>query len=358
MESIMSDINTREAMPHDDLAMVGDIYHHFYVGILLALANRAGAARGAEVVYRAFRRQQQAKFLPGLEKLGLLHLPPAVACAQYHYLSNALGGAKVEWIPESDRKSWVRFLPPRWMFDGTAVCGIPSEMSRATMRGWHANNGLALGNPRLGFVCTSMTTDAGPGLIGYYIEEDRDLAPDERLRFSPGEHLPGPAGKLSTVDWSEDRRAKVKRNYAMEYVRSTLAAMCEVLGPAEAGHIGRVAGRQIGMQFHDFVCDGLRHPRHPDNAVDSFGMLFRRLARAHGDASEYALQPGGASALVRQSTWRFGAGLTLPPEGFEAWNGLWEGLAAVHGKELGVGLTAVSRFDLGEGTFEWKLRKL
>jgi hypothetical protein len=82
MESIMSDINTREAMPHDDLAMVGDIYHHFYVGILLALANRAGAARGAEVVYRAFRRQQKAKFLPGLEKLGLLHLPPAVACAQ------------------------------------------------------------------------------------------------------------------------------------------------------------------------------------------------------------------------------------------------------------------------------------
>ncbi|MEQ1889101.1 MAG: hypothetical protein ABL951_07970 [Alphaproteobacteria bacterium] len=347
-----------EASAHQDYSVVGDMYHHFYVGLLLAIANRAGAVRGAEVVFRAFRRQQQAKFLSGLEKLGLRHLPPAVACAQYHYLSNALGGVKVEWIPENDRKSWVRFLPPRWMFDGVAVCGIPSEMSRATMRGWHANNGVALGNLRLGFVCTSLTTDAGAGLIGYYFEADHDLPPEDRLRFSPGERLPGPAGALPTVDWSEDHRAKVKRNYAMEYVRSTIFAMCEVLGPAEAGHIGRTAGRQIGMQFHDEICDGLGHPRTPDDAITSFAKLLTRLARAHGDAAEYDPSSHGAPARVRQSSWRFADGLTLPAEGFEAWNGIWEGLAAVHGKKSGVSLTTTQRLDLGDGAFEWRLREL
>ena len=115
------------------MAAVAELYHRYLTGLLLALVQREGTPRATEVVYRAFRRQQREKFLPGLDKLGLRGLPDAVACAQYHYLSNALGGVKVEWIPESDTKSWVRYLPPRWIFDGTAVCGIPSEVSRAML---------------------------------------------------------------------------------------------------------------------------------------------------------------------------------------------------------------------------------
>ena len=53
----------------------------------------------------AFRRQHLEKFLPGLAKLGLSALPHAVACAQYHYLSNHLGGVRVEYMYESDRKA-------------------------------------------------------------------------------------------------------------------------------------------------------------------------------------------------------------------------------------------------------------
>jgi hypothetical protein len=352
----MSSTSTaRPPVPHSDLEVVADLYHRFLTGLLLALAMRAGTTRGAEVVFQAFRRQQLEKFLPGLEKLGLQNLPPAVACAQYHYLSNALGGAKVEWIPETDRKSWVRYLPPRWIFDGTAVCGIPTEMSRAMMWGWHANNGVLLRNLRLGFVCTSMTTDGGPGAVGYYIEEDRDLAPEERLRFAPGEKPPGPAGALPTVPWDESRLAKVKRNYCMEYVRSMLAAMMQVLGPAEAGHIGRIAGRQIGMQFHDSVCQGLGHETLGHNTVNSFARLLTRLAAAQGDRCEITAGAGNTPASVRQSSWRFGAGLHLPPEGFEAWNGLWEGLASVHGADTGVRLMVTQRLDLGDSEFEWRL---
>jgi hypothetical protein len=336
------------------LSAAGDLYHRLLTGLLLALASRAGVARGAEVVFRSFRRQQLENFLPGLEKLGLTDRPHAVACAQYHYLSNALGGAKVEWIPENDRKSWVRYAPPRWIFDGTAICGIPTEMSRAMMWGWHANNGVLLGNPRLGFVCTSQTTDGGPGAIGYYVEEDRDLAPDERLRFAPGEQPPLTRAELPTVTWSEDRLAKVKRNYAMEYVRSLLSAMFEVLGSAEALHIGRTAARQIGMQYHDEVCARLGvDPGAPD-AIASFATLLTRVLTACGEHVESRIDPGAAVARIRQHSWRFAAGLSLPPEGFEAWSGLWEGLAAVHGPANGVKLLATTRQDLGDAAFEWR----
>lgn len=340
----------------DAVEAVTHLYHCTLTGLLLALSMRAGAVRGEEVVFRAFRRQQEEKFLPGLKKLGLDHLPPAVACAQYHYLSNALGGAKVEWIPEHDRKSWVRYMPPRWIFDGTAVCGIPTEMSRAMMRGWHANNGVLLGNLRLGFVCTSQTVDGGPGAIGYYHEADHDLAPDERLRFAPGERPPGPAGELPTVSWDPVRLAKVRRNYTMEYVRSLLSAMAEVLGPADAGHIGRVAARQVGMQLHDTLCERLGHSRDAAQPVASFGRLWARLAAAQGDIPEVLPLPGGAAEL-HQAGWRFAQGLRLPPEGFDAWSGLYEGIASVHGPRNGLHMYPVARMDRGDGAWAWRLRE-
>ncbi|NQY56217.1 MAG: hypothetical protein HRT86_06995 [Ilumatobacteraceae bacterium] len=46
------------------------------------------------------------------------------------------------------------------------MCGIPTELSRAMLRGWHGDNGVSLGNDRLGFVATSQTTDGQPGLVG------------------------------------------------------------------------------------------------------------------------------------------------------------------------------------------------
>ena len=62
-------------------------------------------------------------------------------------------------------------------------------------------------------------------------------------------------------------------------------------------------------------------------------------------------------ARLRQTTWRLTAGVPLPPEGFEAWNGLWEGLAAVHGPAPGLRLDMVERLDLGDPYFEWRVRR-
>ena len=147
---------------------VADLYHAFFTGLILTVVARRGTADAAEFVFRVFRRQQQERFLPGLEKLGLAHLPPAVAAAQYHYLSNWIGGVHVEYMYETDRKAWIRYPPPRWIWRGTAICGVPGEVSRAMLRGWHANNGVALGDLRLGFVCTKQSVDGQDGLEGYY----------------------------------------------------------------------------------------------------------------------------------------------------------------------------------------------
>jgi len=188
---------------------VEHIYHSYLTGLILMLASRAGAPRAAEVVFRTFRRQQLARFLPGLKKLGLDKLPHAVACAQYHYLSNQVGGVKVEYVFESDTKAWVRYPPPRWIWSGTAICGIPSEVSRAMLRGWHANNGVALGNTKLGFVCTKQSVDGQDGLEGYYCEYDHPLDLDARLVFA--RHLEAPlfdpaaAPALPVASWPKPR---------------------------------------------------------------------------------------------------------------------------------------------------------
>src|SRR6266478_4354315 len=110
---------------------VADLYHAFFTGLILTVVTRRGTADAAEFVFRVFRRQQHERFLPGLKKLGLSHLPPAVAAAQYHYLSNWIGGVHVEYMYESDRKAWIRYPPPRWIWRGTAICGVPGEVSRA-----------------------------------------------------------------------------------------------------------------------------------------------------------------------------------------------------------------------------------
>ena len=61
---------------------LGELYHRYLTGLLLALVSRHGTARATEVTFQTFRRQHLEQFLPGLRKLELDRLPPAVACAQ------------------------------------------------------------------------------------------------------------------------------------------------------------------------------------------------------------------------------------------------------------------------------------
>ncbi|WP_027579838.1 hypothetical protein [Bradyrhizobium sp. Ai1a-2] len=346
-----------ESRAKDDVAAyraVELIYHSYLTGLILMLASRAGTARAAEVVFRTFRRQQLARFVPGLKKLGLDKLPHAVACAQYHYLSNQVGGVKVEYVYESDQKAWVRYPPPRWIWSGTAICGIPSEVSRAMLRGWHANNGVVLGNPRLGFVCTGQTVDGQPGLEGYYKEWDHDLTPDERLQFSPGEQCPpfrtDLAPRLPENTWPEERLQKVLRNYAMEYITSIVPETIAVLGPEEGGHLAGAAARLVGMHTFDDVASLLGGV---DPGAEGFAGAFARIARGQGDDAELRVQ--GATATVRQTSWRLMAERgPLSPVVFDAWNELWVGAALAHDRFMRVDVA--ERRDRGDPSWCWQFR--
>ena len=280
-------------------------------------------------------------------------MPHAQACAAYHYLSNRIGGVDVEYMAESEKKAWVRFPPPRWVFDGTAICAIPSDVSKAMLRGWYARNGVSLGNPRLGFVCTSQTVDGQHGLSGYFLDYDRDLQPDERLVFRPGE-VPPPfdpkaAPSLPEGLWPEERLARASRNYAMEYIRTGLPRLAELLGPLEAAFLGRMTGRLIGAQFYRRIAELVGIDGR--DAAD-FGQLIARLALAEGDVAQISAE-ADVVRIDRQG-WRLAAGWgRQPPELFEAWNGLWEGALLAHNRFLQLRVEA--REDLGDGCFVWRI---
>ncbi|MGI9598740.1 MAG: hypothetical protein ACR2QK_21425 [Acidimicrobiales bacterium] len=335
----------------DRAAMEGlaELYHRYLTGLILALVVEKGEDRAADALFGLFRRQHLDKFLPGLEKLGLTGLPDAVACAQYHYLSNHVGGVGVVYIPESDRKALVRYTPPRWIFDGTALAAIPTRVARSMLHAWHGHNGVSLGNPRLGFVCTGQTMDGSPGLEGYYVEEDHELAPEDRVRFRFGESCP-PVDRtalpeLAADAWPPDRLAKAARNYSMDYVRNLIVVLTEQLGPLDAGGLLYRTGRRIGMQYAASVT----------GAIDGDAkQILARLLAAGGDT----ITASPDEPTVSQQSWRLMRGLEAEsvPDWFDGWRGLWEGMVSVLDPALR--LTVEARMDLGDDRFVWRLSPL
>ena len=327
---------------HRGYRAVEGLYHSLLTGTILAAVGRCEADAAEDLVFRTFRNQQEALFLPGLAKLGLDGLPHAVACAQYHYLSNAMGGVKVAYARESDRKAWVCYPPPRWIWAGTAACAVPGRVSAAMLHAWHGNNGVLLGNPRLGFVCVGQTVEGHPGLEGYYLEHDRPLEPAERLRFAPNEAPPryDPAAmpRPPAVDWPAERLRKAMRNYAMAYVRSLLPQLSAALGPRRGPRIGALAARIVGMQGYD---DAAALLGVKGDAPEDFAQMLTDLLTAQGERATQGLQ--GGTPTVRMEGWRLFAdestAIDAAAQVFPVWNALWEGLLAVHNRRLRLTLT-------------------
>jgi hypothetical protein len=334
---------------------VGDLYHHYFSGLILTLVTRKDTATAAEWIFRLFRHQHHERFLASFDKLGLRGMPHAVAAAAYHYLSNKVGGVDVEFIRESDRKAWVNFVPPRWIYPDATICGVPSEVSRAMLRGWYAQNGVSLGNPRLGFVCTAQTMDGQHGLAGYFLEHERELAPEQRLRFSPGE-LPPPfdprkAPELDPAVWTPERLTKARRTYAMTYIRTGLPRLVELLGPAEAAAYGRIAAHLIGAQFALRLANACGVV---DRSPGGCARVLHRIAEIEGDTAE--IVSDGDELLVHRQGWRLMRGLTpILPGVFESWNGLFEGAVSVI--DRAAVLEVLARPDFGDDRITWRIRR-
>lgn len=324
---------------------VTEMYHAYFTGIILSTVSRAGRHRAARLTYEVFDRQRAEKFVPGLRKLGIDHLPAAVAAAQYHYLSNHIGGVKVKFIPESDHKAWIRYDVPRWAWAGTALCAIPSEVSEAMLRGWHARNGLALGNPRLGFVCTKQAVDGDDALEGYYYEYDEPLEPSERLRFARDEDAPdfdpALAPVLPSADWPAERLAKAHRGYAMTYPQTALSVAANIWGVEEASALLGLSAKQVGMQLYEDVCGMIAVE--PDGTADQFVITLARILDGHDDRYDLA------GSTLKQHTWRFGDGVTNREMAIRVWPRLIEGMLAAHNHRLRLSAT-----PSGEG-FVWQV---
>ena len=325
---------------------VATLYNALMTGLVLSLVSRRGAAVAREFMFRHFRQQHLEKFLPGLKKLGLDGLPHAVACALYHFHSNALGGVKTEYFHESDRKAWVRYPPPRWIWRGTAICAIPREVNEAMLHGWHGHNGVSLGNPRLGFVCTGQTVNGDPGLEGYYLEYDRPLEEAERVRFAKGERMPhvdaASLPKLETASWPPERLEKTHRSYAMEYVRTFMPVLNEQLGSIAAmGEIGRTA-RLIGLHYYEETQAQL--------GPGDFATYLARMLASQGE--EVTLEANGRE--LHQHGWRLMRGVSFGHaaawyNALLAWSELWQGALAAHDRRLKLSI------DLAGERIIWKI---
>lgn len=322
---------------------VGTLYNALVTALVLGLVTRRGEDTAREYVFRHFRRQHLEKFLPGLHKLGLANQPPAKACALYHYHSNALGGVKTGYLAETDRKAWVRYPPPRWIWKGTAIAAVPHSVSAAMLHGWHGHNGVSLGKPGLGFVCTGMTVDGMPGLEGYYVEHDRPLGEQERVRFAyDEERMPqidwAQQPKLETANWPEERRLRTYRAYAVEYLRTMLPVLQELLGPGDArAELGRAA-RLVGLQFHEETAREMGMATDLERgdlaSAQGFARYLSAILSAQGEDIETTEANGRVT--VTSHGWRIVQGLALhdPLAAFDAWNELWLGAAAAHDRFL------------------------
>lgn len=321
------------------------LHHQYLLGLQLMVATREGPDAVGDWMFRLFRRQHEEKFLEGLRALGLEGLPDAVACARYHVLSNGIGGVAVDYIEESATKAWVRFRYPRWIYDGPAICGVPIESSRGFLRGWYAQNGVSLNNPRLGFVCVSEDMSGQFGLCGYFREYDRDLSADERLAFAPGERPPvsdpdrQPA--LPADEWSEERLAKARRNYAVEYVRNGIGELVHAIGKARALQHGKLAARLTGLQHYRRMADAVGAvDGGPKDAADFLRAMFGGM----GDGIEMA-DNGEHGITLRQTGLRIVRGLAAAEREnlLACWIELWRGAVASHRRFMTIDAEADGR---------------
>src|SRR5262249_5169817 len=145
--------------------------------------------------------------------------------------------------------------------------------------------------------------------------------------------------KLETTSWPEERRLMTFRAYAVEYLRTMLPTLQELLRPDGAqAELGRVA-RLLGLQVHEETAPHMDLPpdveRGDEQSAQDFARWLGNVLRAQGEDVEIT------KTEVRMRGWRAVRDLKLvdPIRAFDAWNELWLGAAAAHDRFLKVQTT-------------------
>ena len=332
------------------------MHHAYLLGLQLMISTRKGPEVMEEWMFRLFRQQHLDKFLSSFDKLGLSQEPDAIACAKYHVLSNSIGGVPVEYMAESNKKAWVRFRYPRWMYHGATICGVPVGVSRGFLRGWYAHNGVSLKNPRLGYVCVSEDMTGEFGFCGYFKEYDHDLSGDERLQFAKGE-LPPPFKAEDQPapppgEWSAERLEKANRNYAMDYIRNGILQLTNVIGKEETLELGSLAARLIGLQYYQEAAQTLGAT---DGDITDAADFLMSMIQGMGDKTILLGQANEQEVSLEHSGLRILRGIHGENRDIllSCWRELWLGTVRSHRQMMTLEMQQISDEKL-----IWTVRRL
>lgn len=237
-----------------DCDLAAKFWGRTFSGLGAVTYREKGEAAIKELWVKLLGQHQEGFYEQGLGKLGIPpDTPPAVAAAQYHYLTNLIGGLTMEYVEESPKKVWIRYTAPMWTYDGVAMMALPSRLRRTIFAGWHPHNGRMMGCPRLGWVATKFIMEGEPYDEGYFIEYDRDLEPGEELRYelagTTPEFDPAKAPKLDTGLWPEARQLKARRNWSREYVRTTTDCLLQMFGEQTTSSLLHQTMRGLAIQY-------------------------------------------------------------------------------------------------------------
>jgi hypothetical protein len=221
---------------------------------LTAIVLREKGETALNNVWRSLMAAEQSqRFVEALDKLGIRGEPPAVTAAKYHYFSNSIGGLNLQYMEETPKKVWIRYLPPWGTFPGISALTVPPSVRRTILSTWHPRNGELLGCPRLGWVATKFVAEGHQYDEGYFFEYDHDLRPEERFRVEHVEHTPefdpARAPKLDPEQWPEARILKGSASYASDYVKHVIEVVVSQFGMNTASYMLSCAMKLLAVQF-------------------------------------------------------------------------------------------------------------
>ncbi|SAI01384.1 Uncharacterised protein [Bordetella ansorpii] len=251
---------TKQQPFNEDMAALKQrvsIAETFGWAVVSGLTATVWREKGEDALNKVWRRlmaaEQKERFVAALEKLGIVGDTPAVTAAKYHYFSNSIGGLNMQYIEESPRKVWIRYLPPWGSYPGISALAVPSSVRRTILTTWHPRNGELLGCPRLGWVATKFVVEGHPYDEGYFYEYDHDLSSDERFVVRHEDKTPefdaARAPRLDPVLWPEARIMKGSANYASDYVKHAVETVVEHFGLAAATDMLRATMKTLAIQF-------------------------------------------------------------------------------------------------------------
>ena len=228
-----------------------------YNGLVGLLTRDRGQSVAIELIKTTMRAEQGARYVEGLQKLGIdLAEPPAVKAAKYHYLSNTIGGLSLEYYRESDRKAWIRYRAPVGSSPGSGLAYVPRDVRKAVFMTWHPNNGKLMGCPNLQWVLTKLSCDGHPHDEGYFIERDEEVPLEARgimadedppVRRFPKDGYP----QLNPGQWPPLRRTKAMRNFGHDYFVASLRRIATIVGDVPAEAYVSLAARLTAIQMQD-----------------------------------------------------------------------------------------------------------